>query len=918
MAGAALLLGCAPTQDPDTEMQRAKQAIAQRDYNSAGVRLKNVLAQAESAEARFLLGQALLAVGEPGLAAVEFDKALSGGVDRNNITPLLAQALLQSAQHRRLLEQFGDGAPAADASDVSVQLAVVQALGALGRPADMNAKLTDLERRFPENADLQLLRARVLADGGDLPAAVKLVNKVISADTKRNSGLRLLGDLQSFGLNDPAAARSTYQKALLVEPQDIETRARLTHLLLQQRDFEAADKQFAELKKLRPNSPQVRLISTLMLFFKGKHKEAGESIQALLQRAPDTPWLLELAGANALALGDLGPAEVSLNKALKLNPTSDQARGMLARTHIRAGDAVKALDVLAPLLRAPRPGAGVLSLAGEATLATGDAGRAKVYFEQAVAAQPDELAFRLGKAKALWAAGQSEIALAELAGLSGQGDGIEAEFLRVQYLLSAGRNSDAAEVAQAMETKRPGAAYVANLRADIALRSRQTDQARAFFDTAAQRAPKYFPPVAGLAALDAEAGKVDAAYSRLTAFTEQNPKEVMAYIALAELYALDTKRAAEASQVFSKAVAADATDPRPVVAWIQHLLRRREFAKAKEVAQEAGSRFPRSPAVLDQQAQALFLNGDLQRALVALSQWASLQPNSPEPHMRLAELQMTRREFTAAVAAYARASAVARDPMPGAAGQVKAQLLAGNATAALALARGFEDKYPANPIAAVVLGDTYLMAKNTGAAVEAYGRALKKGADLSVREKLYAAQKSAGRQAEAMRSLQDWLAQRPQDIGVAFALGQVASARQDWPEAEGLFQLVLKHRADNPAALNNLAWALQKQGRPGAVDLARRATELAPTVAPFFDTLAQTLAASQQWPAAEQAQRKAVALAGPGLGAARYRLDLVRILSKSGKKAAAQDELQQVLAAAPAGSSDAAAAAALRKDLGGL
>jgi tetratricopeptide (TPR) repeat protein len=114
---------------------------------------------------------------------------------------------------------------------------------------------------------------------------------------------------------------------------------------------------------------------------------------------------------------------------------------------------------------------------------------------------------------------------------------------------------------------------------------------------------------------------------------------------------------------------------------------------------------------------------------------------------------------------------------------------------------------------------------------------------------------------------------------------------KDYPLAELRYRKVIALRPDDAAALNNVAWLLVQQGKPGALVLAERANELAPDNPVIMDTLALALAADKQWPQALDWQRKAVDKASeaaqPG-----YRLGLARLLARSGDKAAARSQLE--------------------------
>src|SRR5687768_8412823 len=91
----ACLLACAPQTESEL-VAAAKQSLAKNDTNTAVVQLKSALQKnPNSAEVRFLLGEALLAAEKPRDAIVELKKARELKYDDARVAPLLAQALLK-------------------------------------------------------------------------------------------------------------------------------------------------------------------------------------------------------------------------------------------------------------------------------------------------------------------------------------------------------------------------------------------------------------------------------------------------------------------------------------------------------------------------------------------------------------------------------------------------------------------------------------------------------------------------------------------------------------------------------------------------------------------------------------------------------------------------------------------------------
>ena len=100
---------------------------------------------------------------------------------------------------------------------------------------------------------------------------------------------------------------------------------------------------------------------------------------------------------------------------------------------------------------------------------------------------------------------------------------------------------------------------------------------------------------------------------------------------------------------------------------------------------------------------------------------------------------------------------------------------------------------------------------------------------------------------------------------------------------------MLERQPDNAMALNNVAYLMTRQGKPGAVAMAERAVKLAPDRAALMDTLALSYAQENQAAKAVELQTKVVAKAPE---VPDYRLNLARFQLQAGNKDAARTELQ--------------------------
>jgi predicted Zn-dependent protease len=110
-------------------------------------------------------------------------------------------------------------------------------------------------------------------------------------------------------------------------------------------------------------------------------------------------------------------------------------------------------------------------------------------------------------------------------------------------------------------------------------------------------------------------------------------------------------------------------------------------------------------------------------------------------------------------------------------------------------------------------------------------------------------------------------------------------------EAEALYAEVLARQPDNVIAMNNQAYVLALQKKPGALALAEKAYQRAPKSPAVLDTLAFTLATDNQLPRAIEIQTQAVAAAPE---AHQFVLQLAKLHLQAGDKPSARAELNKL------------------------
>jgi putative PEP-CTERM system TPR-repeat lipoprotein len=890
LLAAALLAACSGESTEDL-MASARKHIAAKNGKAAVIQLKNVLQQdPKSAEARFLLGKLLLESGDAVGAEVELQKALAQDYDADALAPTLAKALLLSGHADKVLTQF-NGRTLPDAkAQAELSLVIAAAHMSRGKRDDAMAAVLSALRSDAANVDAQLMRIRLLASSNDLEGARDHLAQLLASAPGNSEVWQIKGDLLLVS-RDVDGALAAYREALQRDKANLGAQGAVINVLLARKDLAAAEAQLQQMREVAPNSPQTRIHVTVVALEKGDAKTAIEETQQLLKRAPNDVRVLQLAAAAELRRGGLVQAETHLNKALKLAPELDRARLLLAQTYLRMGEPAKVVKLLQPMTVAQSPSAEAHALTAQALLMQGDAARAESYFASAAKLNPQDTHSRTALALVQVSKGHSEQGLDELKAISLIDTGSTADLALVSTYLRKKDYERALKAIDRLESKQPGVATPAILRGQVELQRGRRDQARAAFEAALKTEPTSFPAGFNLASLDIADGKPELAQARFEKMIETDPKNVRAYMALLSLRARQGAAKDELVALADRAVKANPAELVPRLALVKLRFDAKDMKPALAAARDGAAAFPDSAEMLDALGQAQYASGDLNQAISTYNNLATSQSGSPQPFMRLGEIYLGKKDSAAAAQNFKKALALKPDLVPAQRGLVAAEVMAGRSKEALAIARTMQGQRGSEAAGHMLEGDIQSSQKNWAAAIAAYRSGLDKKPSTELAIKLHRSTLAAGKAEEALKVEQSWLKEHAQDAGFLYHLGDAALSSANYEQALKRYQAVLQLQPDNPAALNNVAWLLNRAKLPGALGYAEKATKLAPAEPAFMDTLAEIYAANGQSAKALEIQKAAVA-ASPGN--ANHRLHLARMYVDGGQKEQARAELNQL------------------------
>ena len=883
-----ILLGGCGGDSPESLILSSKDYLAKNDNKAAIIQLKNALqSNPNLAEARFLLGSALLESGDIAGAEVELRKALELKHPINTTLPLLARAMLAGGKAQKLVDEFGKTKLTESAPLAALNTTLSAAYASLGKRDVARDLLAEALAANPDFSPARLADIRETAANKDLAGARSKLDALLSKDPKNAEALLIKGSLLEFD-GDATGALAQYQKAIEAKPEFVNAHSAAIGSQLKAGKVDEAAKQLDALKKISSKHPQVFLLDAQINYQRKDYKAARESAQQLLKLSPNNPASLQMAGAIEYQLRSYLQAETYLAKALQSAPGLPLARRLLVASHLRTGQPGKALETLQPVLGRIDQDSALLALAGEAYLQQGEPNKAAEYFSKASKLEPENAAKKTSLALAHMAQGNSESAFQELEQITISDKGITADLALIAAYLQKNQLDKALKAIDGLERKQPNNPATYNLRARALLAKKDVVGARQSYEKAVSINPTFFPAVASLATLDLLEKKPDDARKRFETVISTDPKNTQALLALAELKAANGGTPDEVTAMIGKAISASPSEPTPRLALIHYLLKLKEYKKALTAANEAASAIQDKPEILEALARSQQLAGDLNQAQTTYGKLASLQPTSPLPSLRLAEIQFATKNKEEGIKNLKKALEIKPDIVEAQRALIMMALEGKNTKNAIDIARTVQKQRPKEAIGYVLEGDIHAFGKAWPEAINVFRNGLKQIAAPELAIKLNGSLIASGNTAEAEKMAGTWLKEHPKDMAFRMYQGDRATGQKNFAQAVNHYQAALELQPNNALILNNLAWASGQTKSPKALDYAEKANQLAPNQPAFMDTLAMLLADKGEAAKAVELLRKALSTAPQ---ASAIQLNLAKVLIASGKKDEARKEL---------------------------
>ncbi len=896
----SLFAGCDTFVSDESRMEKAQSLAAEQQFRAASLELKRLLQKnAEHKDARLLLGNVLLNLGDFAAAEEHLRKALKAGVAMDAVAPGLAQAHLGQGKFDEAVRV----ASKVQSQDANTQKKLLVIMG----DASLGA------RNFA-TADKYYQRAMAL-DGSFVPAllgmarsafaqkafdrAGSILGTILQSEPEQGDALLLRGQLHALN-KEYTDAEQVFSNIVKSSNEAIKPATKFTasvslvEMLYQQQKLDEARVAVDALNKNFANQPHGLYLSALIEYTKGDYEQALITLQKLSSMTSEYKPSLFLSGATNYALNNMEQASRFLRAALQHEPNNVQAAKLLAATHMRLNQPEEASSLIKAVLDENQGAedSSLLVMLGKANLQAGQTQAGIEYIKKSAAANPDNDAIMFDLATAYMAAGDYDKGMEVLNSLPATGDdGFRRDLLLVMANMRKKDTAAAIKEAEAAIKRHPDNISALLLAGNVHLAATNFNMAQKYFNQAVKREPDNVSPHLNLGRLYVAQGNFPAATAKFKHILTLQAGHQYALITLAKL-AVNEDKPEEAVDWYKQAIAANPDSLQPRLQLLKYELVRKNYASAEKVASEGLLALPHQLNLISGLAAALLGQGKNTAAEAALRRELAANPDASLLYYNLARVKMVDQKMSAAKSLLQQA--LSKEP-----GNVLAlydlaiiEESEENIEAAVKHLQSIQALTPNAAKPFMLEGDVWVRQKQYQKAIGLYKVAQGKENTGQLLLKLFAAKRRAGEKVDE-QPLLAWLARKPQDHKVRLFLAEHYQNTKRNTSAIKEYEQLLKVASDNIIVLNNLAWLYDLENNPKAADVAKKAYEINPEVGAIVDTYGWILVRKGALDEGVELLRQAHKLS-PKIPDIEFHLAFG--LSKAGSKKEAQEILARILA----------------------
>lgn len=712
---------------------------------------------------------------------------------------------------------------------------VVVALGSLdlrqGKSKEAEAAFKRAETIAPKSGVVQSSIGAMYWSQNDLPAADRAFALAAEQSPPRSTRRLQYGQFK-LRINDIAGARTVFERLIKETPDFLpalmglaEVASKEAEILSKEKDATKAPAKYAEasaaLEKVLsrdPLHPDAMLMNARILLAKNDPAKSILELDKMLRTYPQSAPAHHLLGNAQAAAGDTEKAMASFRQALTYAPGFIDAALALAGLNIRKGEFAAALVPLRAIVQQRPDIAPARLLLADAYRGLGNLNDALAIYRQMSEANPTspETPMLMGMVllqQSQWALAREAFAKA-LQAAPGYLPAVEQ-----LVTLDLRENKPQAAIARVEEliAKDPKAGGAHLLLAKIFLLQKETAKAEASLLKAIEVDPDAPMPYFVLAKLYVDAQEESKAMARLQSVLTKNPRDMAALMLIGTIQD-NQKNYKTARETYEKLLA---INPNSVLALnnLAYLYSEQfgELDKAQQLAQKARELRPSQAHTADTLGWVLYRKRQYARALILIQEAAEKETRSGAIQYHLGMAHYMLGEEESARAALTRAIDAKEEFVGIEDGRASLKMLELNVDTDAAQLRPILEKAiaarPDDTVALTRLGAVYERTGVLDKAAEAYEKALKSSpnslkASLSL-IRVYTARKETAKAFELAKNARKFA---PDDANLTHVFGQLVYQSGDSPWATSLLQEASRKQTDLPEVWLDLGVASYSAG----------------------------------------------------------------------------------------------------------
>lgn len=660
------------------------------------------------------------------------------------------------------------------------------------------------------------------AEGKHQDASVELKN-AIKIDPKFAKGYSLLGSVQLQERNW-AGAFASFQRAVELDPEDIEAQLGMCKLYLMTRSIDKAEAKADLILAKQPGHVEAGVIKSIALTKQDRVPEALAMLDKLQQANPDNADVFIARSEAHSAQKDPTTAEQVLLQGLAKNPRHLLLHLQLANLLTQQGRKEEAEKRFNDIVGLDPNNAGANMLLVNFYFQSGQQDKATQALSSLSQRFPKEASYRISQAQSAMAAGKADEAEEILTrGVKEIPESNELRLAMAEQHLRSGQFAKVEPVLQPMIDKdpdHPQSVAARRILANAFLASQQPEKAKAQLDALFKRNPRDTEGRLISGALDMQSGKTREAIVALREVVDADPKNMRGAELLARAH-LKNNEPALAETVLTKFVADNPENTQARMLLTETLL---ALGKADRALSELGAMAgpeQKNPVVFMALGDLYAQKQNLGAAKNAYKRATEVAPKDSAGHIKLGRLLLATRDPRGAMSAFDQALALTPGSREATEAKVGLLMLEKRAAEAQAFVKQLLAAKPDDAFMHTLLARIMMDSGDMAGAEQALNKAVQLAPEVPAPYHylgmLYIRQ---GKLDAGVGKYREAFAANPNNVAAGLALAMLLQLNNNRAEAISVYEKVLAKAPDYIPAVNNLAY-LYADGQPSPAELSK-------------------------------------------------------------------------------------------------